>query len=187
MLAVERKRLAIVSAVAVVIVVLVSVLPLDIFGRVTTLFAGRDASGSERLGLLLSGWNMYWKNPIFGGGMGLYENSIIYFLTYLPHGMISHNTLVDIAVDSGVVGVLLFVCCVVFAIKGLNWKTWQVDSGDLSAKINAGLRGGLIASLISMLTITSTSYVPFWVLFTLCAMYPLNPSRVPEPVQVAAA
>lgn len=171
MLAVERKRFVLFAVVSAVVAILLLVLPIDIFGRVQSMLAGTDASSGERLALATSGWRIFWSNPIFGAGMGGFENEVLFILPYLTHGVFAHNTLVDLAVDGGIVAVILFVIAFIAASKGLNWREWKIDPADPTAKINAGLRAGLTGSIVSILTMSSAAYVPFWVLFTLCAMY----------------
>lgn len=172
MLAVERRRWLLLTVVVAVTLLLLTVLPIDVFGRVASLLSGTDKSSSERFSLLAAGWQMFWDNPIFGGGLGHFQNNISFFVTYLRHAMFAHNSLVELAVDGGLVAVLLFVACIVIALKGLNWKNWKGDPTDKDSMLNAGLRAGLVASMFSMLTLTAYSFVPVWVLMTMCASYP---------------
>lgn len=171
MLWVERKRFSLFAVVAAVVLILFFILPIDIFGRIQSVFAGTDASSSERLQLAISGWKFFWHNPVFGAGMGSFENEILFVLPYLTHGVFAHNTIVDLAVDGGMIAVLLYATSYVMASKGLSWRDWSIDPADTTAKINAGLRAGLCGSIVSMLTMSSAAYVPFWILFTLCAMF----------------
>lgn len=186
MIAGERRRWMLVSVVAVITMLLLTVLPVDLFGRVGSLLTGADKSSSERMSLLIAGWHMFWDNPFFGGGLGHFENNIVYFVTYLRNSMFAHNTIVDLAVDGGIVAVLLFVACLAIAVKGLDWKVWKNDKSDSVSMLNAGLRAGLVASFFSMLTVTATSFVPFWVLMTICASYPsMSRSRALPNLQAA--
>jgi len=177
MIAVERKRFAIFAVLGLVLAVILTLVPVDLFGRVASLLSGNDQSGTERLALSLSGWRFFWSNPILGAGMGSFENSIIYVLPHLPHGFFAHNTLVDIAVDGGLVAVVLMFSCYFFAFKGLSWNDWRPDPSDTTAMLNAGLRSGLIAMIISALTMSTVTYVPFWIYLTLCAMFTLSTRR----------
>lgn len=177
MTAVERRRLTILAVVSSILVIMLTFLPIDLYGRVSSLLSGTDASGSERLALSMSGWKFFWSNPIFGAGMGSFENSVVYLLPHLPHGVFAHNTLVDIAVDGGLVAVALMVGCLFFAFKGLTWNDWRPDPNDTFAMLNVGLRSGLIATIVSMLTMSSVTYVPFWVYFIVCAMFAVTCRR----------
>lgn len=170
MLAVERRRILLTSIVVAVVIVLVSVFPLELFARVTSLLSG-DGSASERLDLVLSGWKLFWNNPVLGGGLGSYQNDVLYLMPFLPHGFISHNTFVDIAVDGGVVAILIFFVGLAWAYSGLNWKKWAIDPSDTASVINSGLRACLVASTSSLFTMSAMSFVPFWNVFTMCAVF----------------
>jgi len=187
MLAIERRKLALSLAVTVVVAVLLAVLPVDLFGRIAVFFDGRDSSSSERIGLLLGAWKLFWNNPILGAGMGGFENDILFILTYLPVGFFAHNTFVDVAVDGGIVGALLFVLTLTFASRGLSWRDWKVDPSDTMAMINAGLRASFVATILSLATMTAHTFVPFWVLFTLCAGFGSILNSDPALNQPAAA
>ncbi len=187
MTAVERKRFTILAVFGCILAVLLTIVPADLFGRAASLFSGNDASGNERFALSLSGWRFFWSNPIFGGGIGSYENSVLYVIQHLPHGVFAHNTLVDIAVDGGLVGVALMAGAFFFAFKGLSWSDWRPDPYDPIAMLNAGLRSGLIATIFSMLTMSSAAYVPFWVYLVLCAMFALSCRQEKSAVTQAVA
>jgi len=187
MLAVERRRLVLFAIVSMVLIVLMATLPVDLFGRFAKIASGMDNSSSERFSLLIHGWSFFWNNPIFGSGIGGFENGILYKLSYLPHGFFSHNTLVDIAVDGGLVAVTLFVFCLIPVFNGLSWSNWRPDPNDSTDMLNAGLRSGLVATIFSMLTMSSVAYVPFWVYFTLCAMFAVTCRRSGVVTAVAAA
>ncbi len=173
MLGVERRKARVILAVAAVTLAVVMIAPTDIFGRLVTL-AGGDRSSSERLNLVLNGWNYFWDNPVTGGGPGSFAHRVVYDLTYLPHAFISHNTFVDLTVDTGLIGFVLYLIVMFLAYRGLDWKTWNIDHANPAHVINAGLRAGLVASSFSILTISSAAYIPFWALYTLCAMYSMT-------------
>jgi len=172
MLAVDRRKLRMVTAVAAVVIIVVLFSPTDIFGRVAGMLEG-DKSAGERGMLIINGWNAFWENPVFGSGLGSIAHTAPFAqnLAYLPHNFISHNTVVDLAVDLGIVGLLLFGFALYLAYRGLDWKTWKIDHSNPNHVINAGLRGGLLASSFSMLTISSAAYIPFWIFFTICALF----------------
>ncbi|MCB1059518.1 MAG: O-antigen ligase family protein [Calditrichaeota bacterium] len=172
MLAVERRRLLLVGILFVVTVILLTILPVDLFGRVADLLSGTDKSTSQRLSLLTAGWHMFWENPIFGGGLGHYKSNVFYYLIYLGQSLFAHNTLVDLGVDGGLVAIVLFAVCVAIALRGLDWKIKYVDNSDTVSLLNAGLRAGMVATIFSFLTMTAYSFVPFWVLMTMSAFYP---------------
>lgn len=171
MLAVEQRKFALSAVFAGVVTVLLLVAPVDLFGRFLSMFQGGDNSSSDRLNLVLSGWKLFWNSPIFGGGMGSYENNVLFLMPHLPHGFFAHNTYVDIAVDGGIVAAGLYITCVVLAIAGLSWRDWKIDQTDKGALINAGLRAGLVSTVFSASTMSTTTYIPFWALFTMCAMF----------------
>lgn len=187
MLAIEKRRLFLSSLVLGLVVLLLYFLPVDLFGRFLALFQGGDASTGERTNLLVSGWQLFWDNPVFGGGIGYFENSVLFLVPHLPHFFFAHNTFVDLAVDTGIVGVFLYFLCIWYAFKGLEWRTWKVDTNDTGAMLNAGLRASLVATIFSVATMSSKGYIPFWVLFTMCAFFAANfkrdPNQLTAPVQ----
>lgn len=171
MLAIERHRFVLAAVVAGLVAVLLTVLPVDLFGRVFELLEGTDKSSSERLGLLLSGWKLFWNSPIIGSGIGSFESDVMFLMPYLPYYFFSHNTFIDIAVDSGLIGLGLYIACLVFAFRGLSWRQWHVDPSDIPAMLNAGMRASLVATVFAVATMTTAGFIPFWVFFTMCAFF----------------
>jgi len=167
--AVDRRKVLIFSVIGALCVIAFSVIPTDIFGRIASLVGG-DASTGERMQLVLNGFRIFLDNPIFGAGMGGYEHKILWRMPYLTHGVFAHNTVVDVIVDGGLVGLALLFTCVFVAARGVNWTQWSVDRTDLNSMLNAGMRASLVGAFFTLATFSAVAYVPLWSLLALCAL-----------------
>lgn len=180
MLAVERKRILLSSVFVMILIFVLAFVPIDFIGRVTDLVQG-DRSTSERGALILSALRMFTDNVWFGGGMGSFEHNILSIMRYLPSAFFSHNTFLDIAVDSGIVGLILFCACLWFAARPLSWSMWEVDHSNIPQMIHSGLRASFVATCFMLLTMSMTSYVPVWSLLILTSSLAYIRSAVEHP------
>ncbi len=170
MLAVEKHRVQLFIVLGGIIALLLSVVPIDIVGRLASLMSG-DASTSERASLLLAGWKLFPESPIWGLGMGSFEHRVTYILPHLSAGVFSHNTFVDVAVDSGVIGLGLYLTCWWYAARSLSWQDWSTERHNLSRVLNSGMRASFVAGFFCVMTITSTTYVPYWTFLAVVALF----------------
>jgi O-antigen ligase len=73
-----------------------------------------DPSAMTRLQLYDSAWNIFYRNPIFGSGAGAFG-----YLADDAAGAYPHNMILEILVQSGVAGLLLFLAfCASLVLKG---------------------------------------------------------------------
>ncbi|MCB9357292.1 MAG: O-antigen ligase family protein [Calditrichaeota bacterium] len=176
MLGIERRRWQLLLVFGTFIALLVLVAPFDLFGRVAALVTG-DASTSERSNLILSGIKLFQESPIWGLGMGVYDHRVTYILPQLQYGVFAHNTFIDVAVNGGLIGLVLFFLCWWLVMRKLSWRDWNVDRRDTLQLLNAGFRASLVSAAFCLNTLSGTSFVPFWTLFTLIAMLGLLRQR----------
>lgn len=75
-----------------------------------------DASSLTRIQLYDEGWNIFYRHPLFGSGAGAFG-----YLADGASGAYPHNMILEILVQSGVVGLLLFfVFCIPLVLRGIR-------------------------------------------------------------------
>jgi O-antigen ligase len=168
----SRFRIAISLAIAAVIIV--AILPVDVFSRFTNLAHGQaDQSLDERRILRNSGLDLAVEAFPFGSGIGSFYAYSSTRLIHLGHAIGSHNSYIDIIAETGVVGTFLF-CFMIISLwnaSSLSLKVGISDSG-FTRNIGAAGRAGLIAILLCMLVENRIGFQPFWLFFTLLSSAP---------------
>ncbi len=93
--------------------------------RVLTLVSGHDPSIGQREHLLKGGWAMFIEHPFTGVGLGNFqwamEHPYIYILPWIGEVSRSHTTLVTVAAEMGILGLLaMFIFLVTLLIRNLK-------------------------------------------------------------------
>lgn len=99
------QKAAVAALLVVGCILVLGFLPQDTYAR---LFQDDYTDGSGRTELWGAVWNAFLTNPIFGIGWGA--------ATSLNGGMATHNTLLSMLCEQGVLGTLFFVAPVVYAV-----------------------------------------------------------------------
>jgi len=95
-----------------------------------------EASAASRVALIRYGWAMFKDYPLGAGHRG-HE---ILSPSYVPEGLLTqgrraaHNTFMQILVEQGIIGALLFVLLNVWVIRQL-WRLKQMDARGLSLRL----------------------------------------------------
>lgn len=82
-------------------------LPGFIANRIQGLFANENAI--QRLVFFIDGLKLFRRSPVFGLGMGAYENGVQSIQSFCYETKYAHNHYIQALVETGVVGFLLFV------------------------------------------------------------------------------
>ncbi|MCL3779148.1 hypothetical protein EMN47_01995 [Prolixibacteraceae bacterium JC049] len=73
-----------------------------------------EHGAEKRLGLILEGFDMFFKNPLLGVGLGS-------FTSYSASGLMAHNEHVEILASMGLIGLIIY-WCVYYDIINRLWK-----------------------------------------------------------------
>ena len=112
-------------------------LPNFISNRLQGLFANENAI--QRTVFFSDGMKLFRRSPVFGLGMGAFENGICSVQSFFYETKYAHNHYIQALVETGVAGLLLFL-----AVLGLSaaavWKSRRKeDSSPLTAALGAAL------------------------------------------------
>jgi len=137
---------------------------LNLYDSALSLISGsyEDAPDEKRIILILSAWDIFVANPIFGVGLGLnnYLNSYDIHSTFIGQldALRPHNFYLSLLVGSGVIGVLLHY----FLFK-------NVFSDFLNHKI---LKDSIYILMFMMLFNEYILFVPAWLILGITASMP---------------
>lgn len=121
-------------------------------------------SAIQRSIYLKDGMKIFAKSPVFGRGLGAFENGILSVQTYHYETKYPHNYFVQLMTDLGVVGLLSYAALLVLSALAL-WRRRKAAEGeaDFSA-LTAPLAGALAMILIhgaSEISMSSGEFLPF--------------------------
>lgn len=109
--------------------------------RALTLFSGQDPSIGTRHYLIKGGWAMFLEHPFTGVGLGNFqwaiEHPYSYILPYIGVVSRSHTTLVTVAAEMGILGILAMLIFII-EILNLNLRTYGKMRNYMLA-VNAGV------------------------------------------------
>ena len=163
-----RQVYKIIAIVLIVSVVFVSVIQLPVFDTVTfrmkqlletLLGKGGDSSSQTRTSMISDGWNIFKARMLTGFGVNNYR-IVSRYRTY------AHNNFIEILVDIGLVGFVLYYLIYWNALKNL-WKS----------KTDAGKALFCIFLVRFMMEIAVVTYYDklHWIMFAFFLMKPIEP------------
>lgn len=102
-------------------------LPGFVANRIQGLFANHSVM--ERLVFFEDGMKLFKRSPVIGLGLGAFENSLKSVQSYDYETKYVHNHYIQALVDTGVIGLLLFVCLIVSSGAAI-WLARRKDGFD---------------------------------------------------------
>ena len=187
--ATSRRRLRLGALAAVVMLLLVIALPSNFTRRLTTvrqLIPGEqtvldpDSSFEARRLFTVTAWQMFLDHPLLGVGAGNYTErfdeyaervgSAVRFRS-ISRAHYPHNLYLEIAAESGLVGLSLFLTIVMTSFFFLERSRWCFQAtGDLYlAALARGLEISLLGYLVSSLFLHGHFIRYLWLLFAFAA------------------
>lgn len=121
-----------------------------------------DESAVGRLTLLKMGMGLFSSNPLFGVGLG--QGGRVHLET--------HNTFMQVLMETGIVGFLLFCGVLWISLRRLYQQTGQ-DKGTIctgKSAYYAGLLGSLMAILVNGLAHCNEYLMPLWLIIGIAFM-----------------
>jgi len=143
------------TAAIVASALLLAVGPASIRNRVKSTFDLGNASNAERIYLWISGFQMVKDRPVAGWGPGIYKDTagpykapyagLIHYPTHTGFQTVSHahNLFLMVAIQSGIIGLLLFLAFIVAAFRGMLRQENRALRFGAMAALTAFLVGGL--------------------------------------------
>lgn len=133
-------------------------LPSFIANRLQGLFANQNAI--QRLVFFEDGLKLFQLNPIFGRGMGGFENGIVSVQSFYYETAYAHNHYIQTLVETGIIGLLLFLATLVTAAIAVLRSRRKADGHPLAPALGAALVF-MAAHAGVEVVFSSAPYLPF--------------------------
>jgi O-antigen ligase len=166
-----RRPFLVTSVATVGLLLFVFVVPTDLGQRLQASFdtdvqdTGVAASTEAHLDLFKAGWGMISANPVFGVGLGQFqEQSSVYY--DVAHPRIAHNTYIQIAAESGIPALIAFLLFIGLILHSLSHiATMAGAQGRLHIRQWAvALQAGLVGYLVSAFFLSAQFEKFFWLI-----------------------
>jgi len=142
--------------------------------RISSIFAGREhSSNSYRMNVWESSWQMFLDNWWIGIGPGNKTFRLAYGL-YMRSGFDALGTYcvpLEIAVETGIVGLILFVGMVFLSLSRAHLTFWQCQTAYvrwLAAGLAAAIVGVMAHGLVDTVFYRPQVQLIFWFLLAAC-------------------
>lgn len=112
-------------------------LPSFIANRLQGLFANENAI--QRTVFFSDGLKLFRRSPVFGLGMGAFENAICSAQSFYYETKYAHNHYIQMLVETGVVGLLLFLAVLGLSAAAIWRSRRKADASPLTAALGAAL------------------------------------------------
>ncbi|MBD5160662.1 MAG: hypothetical protein HDT14_01280 [Oscillibacter sp.] len=112
-------------------------LPGFIATRLQGLFANENAI--QRTVFFSDGLKLFLRSPVFGLGMGAFENAICSVQSFYYETKYAHNHYIQALVETGVVGLLLFLAVLGLSAAAVLKRCRKQDASPLTAALGAAL------------------------------------------------
>jgi O-antigen ligase len=172
---VSRRKMLNLGLLVIVLAVGVIIAPVGLNDRFRSIkFEGAPTNGDEgssriHLELLKAGLAMIKSYPITGVGLGQFKDVAPDFnpevLNVAGHRNIAHDTYIQIAAETGLPALMLFVVLMAIAIK--NCRSVRLRSNAPMGSLAAGMQLGLIGYSIAAASVTAEYVTTFWILIFL--------------------
>ena len=170
----DKYRYQIISGVILLAVIVISVLPVDIIGRMASLAEPKaDSSIGQRSALILGGIEMIEDSFPLGVGATNYRLYSMDYANRLTRGLIAHNTYIDVFAEAGLAGITAFLGALFVIYRSLKWRARKLIPNDLGANLNVGLGAAVVAITMAMMFLSASGYICFWLFFALAGVLPV--------------
>lgn len=170
----EKSRWLLSISGFVLLIVGLSFLPVDLADRLSSLFRGKsDASLSERYQIFRGGVEMIEDNFPIGVGPGNYWVNIPDYAYFRLSGITSHNTFLEVFVESGLIGLLLLIGLICSLFRAAKPNMWRFAEGDYKQNFRICMFAVLIGILVGYLFNSHLLMWTLWVPLGLICSQPL--------------
>ena len=136
-------------AVLLVIILAVSFVPY-LRSYLTTGTLSKALSINDRMAMWSAGWRIFMQHPVLGNGLNTFFEHFKYFREdedKYKHGSYAHNCYLQMAADSGIFGLMSFLCFS-FITVFLSLRRMLKKPASLEGSLVIGLSLGVIAFLV---------------------------------------
>ncbi len=152
-------------------------LPSFMSNRIQGIFANENVI--QRTVFWEDGMKLFAKNPIFGRGLGGYQNGIIGVQSFFYETKYAHNHYVEALADTGIVGLLLFVSSLVVSFIAVIRELRKKEEGHSLAPILLVAMVFITLHAAFEVNFSYYSFIPIgWLVVamisTCCDSFPLN-------------
>ena len=164
----KRSRNLFLILLAIILFLIIFVIPPDFWSHLQTLFDlskfMQDESLRERSRLLMGGIQMFLQHPIFGIGIG---NFLVISRNFVLEHLAVHNTIVHVAAETGILGVLFFSLALFRTFKNFHFAkgVFEKAGKDRLAIASQGLSVGFLGVFVMCLFISNQEAFIVWLLF----------------------
>jgi O-antigen ligase len=177
----EKRRWVLLGTLAGIVALTITLLPVDVIGRVGTITSGRaDASISQRTDLMLAGLRMFTDSFPFGVGIGNFRTYCMDYAFTVYNSAIPHNTYTEILSECGLPGIILFLGAMASVVPQLKRGRHRIVKGDFQQNLRTCMRGVFLSMLVSYMFLSMSTYVPYWLVLAL--MGSLNSVFLTQPI-----
>jgi len=165
----DKHRWKLLAGIAIAITLVLTFTPLDIFERMRSLGTG-DSSISQRAEMVAAGVEMAARYLPFGVGLG---NVGTYSPDYSPslrHGLVLHNAYLDVLVETGVVGIVLFFGALASVLPQIRVSKWQLQTERLDVNLTVCMACAYLSVLVSNAVGSYSNYGLPWFLLALISV-----------------
>jgi O-antigen ligase len=158
---------------------------------------GDTEAEANRLNSWRASLTLFTENPLMGVGLGNFRKALtVRDLVTQGYVFLAHNTYLEIAVESGLPGIIVFVGLFVSLWRALTPLAHRPSRHDISIRddqliriIATGLRGGLLAYAVAAFFITAWWQRGLWIVVGLALavlrLQRSNPAPVADPRRAA--
>lgn len=152
-------------------VVIVSVLPLNLIGRMETLLHGKaDASVSERASILRGGIAMVEDSFPFGSGAGTFKTFSADYVYFREFGIGPHNIYLEFLAELGLIGFAFFIMVLISVYLQVRTRRWQIDTTSFCQTMNVCMMSVFISMLLLGMFSSFALYSGYWMILSLLSV-----------------
>ena len=178
----KRKLRLLYVIITVVLLVGYSGFMMFLPAKYITHFKGEDKSAMGRMTYVKMGLKMFKNKPLTGFGQDGFTNNVVKYGA--PGPIEAHNTYIQVLVDQGLLGFILFMMIVFSSLKGCLYYI-KKGTSDIIKNVSIGFLGSLIAILFDAIFHSFEWNIELWIaiLMGFCVRFiaekeKVNPSEV---------
>jgi O-antigen ligase len=182
----KKYRWHLIGVTLAAVILAANVLPVNIFGRLSTLMSLKsDASVGQRTQLFLAGVRMIEDSFPLGVGAGNFRAYSMDYSKGLTFGMISHDAYIQVASETGPIGIILVVGLLAAAYRSVRPTRFRLNSNDFSRNVRVCLTASVAAISVSFFSFNGTTIPTVWIILSICGVIPHVFSQPEESSAVA--
>lgn len=170
----QRHHARRVGVILVLIIFALILTPARYYQRIATIPGLRsaekrlsDESIDNRIFYNTLALRIFVNNPVFGIGMGNFTKATLG--SHVPEGQVTHNSYLEIASETGIIGLVLFISIIIFAINRIRWsRYWAKKHKNFAlADLSESMELALYVYILGACFLSAQYEKSFWYLIGL--------------------